>query len=88
MAATKMEKMCWVWNVIAVLFVKIVLPNFQKIYSIFITLNNLTWFFAPIPWNVKVTYFHEQYWLVLGAVRVRLCLQFKFLVFRWLQNNF
>ena len=36
MAATKMEKMCWVWNDIAILFVKIVLPNFQKIYSILI----------------------------------------------------
>ena len=32
MAAIKMEKMYWVWNVIAVLFVKILLPNFQKIY--------------------------------------------------------
>ena len=45
MAATKMEKMCWVWNVIAILFVKILLPNFQKIYSILITLKNLPWFF-------------------------------------------
>ena len=41
----KMEKMCWVWNVIAVLFVKIVPPDFQKIYSILITLNNLACLF-------------------------------------------
>ena len=36
MAATNMEKMCWVRNVIAVLYVKIVLPNIQNIYSILI----------------------------------------------------
>ena len=82
MAATKMEKMCWVWNVIAVLLMKIILQNFQKIYSILITLNNLPWFFAPIRWNLKVTYFLEQYGLVLRPVRVGLCLQLKFLVFR------
>ena len=67
MAATKMEKLCWVWNVIAVLFVKTVLPNFQKIYSILITLICHDFFFALILWNVKVTYFHEQYWLVLAV---------------------
>ena len=61
MAATKMEKMCWVWNVIAVLSVKILLPNFQKIYSILITLTNLAWFFfASILWNLKVTYFQSS----------------------------
>ena len=36
MAATKTEKMCCVWNVIVVLFVKILVPNFQKTYSILI----------------------------------------------------
>ena len=61
MAATKMEKMCWVWNVTAVLFVKIVLPNFQKIYSILITLKKLPWIFAPISETSKSHRFYEQY---------------------------
>ena len=47
------------------------LPNFQKIYSILITLNNLPLFFAPILYNFKVTYFLEQYGLVLRAVKSR-----------------
>ena len=84
-----MEKMCWVWNVIAVLFVKIVPPDFQKIYSILITLKKIGMFvFAPILWNAKGTYFHEQYWLELQAVTIRLCLQLMFLVFCWLLKQF
>ena len=82
MAAIKMEKVFWVWNVIVELFVKILLPNFQKIYSILITLNNLPWFFCSNSLKLKVTHFYEQCRLVLKSFRVGLCLQLKFLVFR------